>query len=173
MKERRKELIKKLHMKNYQYYGYITGLLFLVLTTISCKTQNVEKSIPFTIEEKHYFYWIGGKQGTEGTTIRIEGSTTLLNISFSKIFFQNHEYGIVPDFRSGYFILEGSHSKFRDNITMTNDPAGEYGNKAPQVEKKIPFDIEDDEAILLYSLNGREEYHKITGIKQLDKVYRP
>lgn len=161
-------------MKKYQYYGLLASFILIVFTAISCKTQNVQKSIPFTIEEKLYFYWVGGKQGTEGTTIRLEGSTTLLNISFSKIYFQNHEYGIVPDFRSGYFILEGTHSRFREmNNTMTNDPVGEYGNKPPEVEKKIPFDIEDDEAILLYTLNGREEYYKITGIKQMDKVYRP
>jgi len=97
-----------------------------------------------------------------------------LNISFSKLYFQNHEYVIVPEFNNDGFNIEGTFSKFREKeMIMHRDPAAEYGNEVPKMEKKIPFDLENDEAILLYSVNGLEGYHKIKGIKQLDKVYQP
>lgn len=150
-------------------------MLFGFISLIGCKSQSdLETSAPFTIEEKMYFYWVGGKQGTEGTTIRIEGSTTSLNLSFSKIYFQNHEYVVVPNYRGEYFILEGTQASFRQpEQVLSGNKYEEYGNQPPQIEKKIPFDLKDDEAIILYSVSGREGYHKVSNIKQLEKVYRP
>lgn len=160
-------------MKDFRSKPILAVSLFILFLSFGCKTQSLETSAPFSIDEKVYFYWVGGKQGSEGTTIRFEGQTTSLNLSFSKIFFQNHEYGVVPQFNSNGFMLEANVSRIREqeNI-MHSDPAKEYGNKPPVVKKEIPFDLEDDEAIILYSVNGREGYHKVTGIKELAKQYR-
>jgi len=161
-------------MKNFRSATKLAFSLFVLVLAIGCKTQSLETSAPFSIDEKVYFYWVGGKQGTEGTTIRFRGQTTSLNLSFSKIFFQNHEYGVVPQFNSSGFLLEANFSKFREQENIMHmDPAQEYGNKPPTEKKKIPFELEDDEAIILYSVNGREGYHKVKGIKQLEKEYRP
>jgi len=158
-------------MKSFNFY--IFSIVFCAIL-IGCKSQNLETSAPFNIVEKNYFYWIGGKQGTQGTTITLEGQTTSSNISFSKVYFQNHEYDVSPEYNSYGFTIQGNFSKFRERENvMHKDPAQEFGNKPPVQEKKIPFDLEDDEAVLLYSVNGLEGYHKITGIKQLDKVYMP
>lgn len=161
-------------MKIFKSIQILVLSLFVLMLSNGCKTQSLETSAPFSIDKKEYFYWVGGKQGTEGTTVRITGNTTSLNLSFSKIFFQNREYGVVPEFNSRGFLLEASFSKFREqeNI-MHKDPAEEYGNKPPAVKKEIPFDLEDDEAIILYSVNGREGYHKVSGLKELETVYRP
>ena len=153
----------------------VIGMLLGFIGLAGCKSQSgLETSAPFNIEEKIYFYWVGGKQGTEGTTIRIEGSTTSLNLSFSKIYFQNHEYVVVPNYRGEYFVLEGTRASFRQpEQVLSGNKYDEYGNQPPQMEKKIPFDLKNDEAIILYSVNGREGYHKVSNIKQLEKVYRP
>lgn len=160
-------------MKNLKSVNFVIICIFS-LFLVSCKTKPLEYSAPFEIVEKSYFYWVGGKQGTQGTTIRIEGVTTSLNISFSKLFFQNREYDIVPEFTSNGFIIQGNYSEFRDNeLVMDKDPAEEYGNQAGSADKDFPFDLKEDEAILLYSVNGREGYYKVSGFKQMDKVYRP
>ncbi len=152
---------------------YLFSILISVIF-IGCKSQSLDTSAPFQIVEKNYFYWTGGKQGTEGTTITLKGRTQSMNISFSKVFFQNHEYNIVPEFNSHGFVISGNFSKFRKgNMILDKDPAAEYGNKPPVQEKKFPFDLQDDEAILQYAVNGLEGYHKISDIKQLDKVYMP
>ncbi len=158
-------------MKSFKIY-----LFSIVLSVIfvGCKSQSLDTTVPFEIVEKSYFYWIGGKQGTEGTTIVLKGKTSSMNIAFSKIFFQNREYSVVPEFNSYGFTIKGNFSKFRSrDLVMDKDPAAEYGNTAPDQEKKIPFDLEDDEAILQYTVSGLEGYHKISGIKQLEKVYMP
>jgi hypothetical protein len=58
------------------------------------------------------------------------------------------------------------------NIMGTSSVA-ENANKPANEKKNIPFDLEDDDAKILYSFNGREGYHKVTAIKELDKEYRP
>jgi len=175
MRVKKNELIKIINiMKVFKSIYVQLTITILSVIVIGCKSQNLETTAPFDIDEKTYFYWVVGKQGTEGTTIRLAGHTQTLNISFSKLYFQNHEYSIVPQFNNEGFIIEGTFSKFRKKeMVMHRDPAAEYGNEVPKMEKKIPFDLENDEAILLYSVNGLEGYHKIKGINQLDKVYRP
>ena len=171
MKAKKKGLIgRTIFMKTLKSIHYYF-LLVLSVAIIGCKSQSLETSAPFDIEEKSYFYWEGGKQGTEGTTIILKGHAETLNVSFSKLYFQNYEYDIVPEYSHKGFLIQGNYSKFRD-MDMDKDPINEMGNEA-KTEKKIPFDLLDDEAILLYSVNGREGYHKIKGIKQLEKVYMP
>jgi len=161
-------------MKYFKSEWHLALSLFILFLASGCKTQSIETSAPFSIDEKTYFHWVGGKQGTQGTTIRLKGQTSSLNLSFSKIFFQNHEYDVVPQFSSNGFLLEASFSEFKDPVNILHkDPEKEYGNKPPSLEKKIPFDLKNDEAIILYSVNGQEGYHKVTGIKELDKEYRP
>ena len=97
-----------------------------------------------------------------------------MNVSFSKIYFQNHEYKISPVFTSNGFLLEGNFSEYKpDDMILHADPVQEYGNTPPDVEKKIPFELEADEAIIVYSVNGREGFHKVTGMKELDREFRP
>lgn len=161
-------------MKTIKKIQYQLILIFLSAVVIGCKSQNLETSAPFDIDEKTYFYWVGGKQGTEGTTIILRGRTKSLNVAFSKVYFQNHEYGIVPEFNPQGFLIQGTFTKFRSkDEVMHKDAEAEFGNEAAKPEKKIPFDLMDDEAILMYSVNGLEGYHKIKGIKQLDKVFMP
>lgn len=160
--------------KNFIIGKYLSGIILVLLLTMACKTQNVETSAPFTIEEKVYFHWAGGQKGAYGTTIRIKGKQTSTNVSFSKIYFQNHEYEIVPVFNSYGFLLEGNFSEYKaDDMILHADPEKEYGNTPPDLEKKIPFELEPDEAIIVYSVNGLEGYHKVSGMKELDRVFRP
>jgi len=152
-------------------------LLFLIVfgsLLIGCKSSSLKEPAPFNIVEKTYFYWVGGKQGTQGTTIRLKGQTDKLNLSFSKVYFQNHEYSIVPNFNSNGFVIEGNYSYFREkDLILDKDPAAEYGNSPSNPTEKIPFDLKENEAILVYSVNGREGYYKISDIKQLEKVFMP
>lgn len=154
---------------------YIYSLsIVLTLLLFGCKTRYLESSAPFEIDEKTYFYWVGGKQGTQGVTIRLTGHTESLNVSFSKLYFQFREYSIVPEFNNDGFLIVGNYSKFRESEwEKDSDPLSDKAKKAQEEKDNFPFDLKENEAILLYSVNGLEGYHKITGIKQMDKVFRP
>lgn len=164
-------------MTNFNSLSKVSSLLFalfLMVFSSGCKTNTVQKKVPFSIDEKTYFNWVGGKQGTRGTTIRISGFTSSLNLSFSKIFFQNKEFDVVPQFSGNDFVLEATLSEFiPPDRMMSSDPLEEYGNAPPKTGKAIPFELEKDEAVIMYSVSGTESYLKVTGIKKLDTQYRP
>jgi hypothetical protein len=155
-----------------------SGIYFLIFITLfafmGCKTQNSTIKAPFTITEKTYFYWVGGKEGTNGTTIKIAGTFKTTNLEFSKIYFQNHEYKVIPEFKQSEFIVIGNRSdQLKENIIMHRDPSQEFGNKPPNSDKKIPFDLEQNEAILVYAINGKDYYYKVESIKELATVTFP
>ena len=177
MKEKRKELIKPTGMSKLKRSLKISSLLFaffLLVMSSGCKTSVVQKKVPFSIDEKTYFQWVGGKQGTRGTTIRITGLTTSLNLSFSKIYFQNKEFEVVPQFSGNDFVLEATFSEFiPPDKVMSSNPLDEYGNTPPKTGKNIPFELEKDEAVIMYAVSGAESYVKVTGVKKLETQYRP
>ena len=153
--------------------GLIVALFLAILTT-SCKTNVVQKKVPFSIDEKTYFHWVGGKQGTRGTTIRITGFAETLNLSFSKIYFQNKEFEVVPQFTGTDFVLEATLSEFiPPDLVMSGNPLDEYGNRPPSTGSTIPFELQDDEAVIMYAVSGTETYVKVTGVKKLETQYRP
>jgi hypothetical protein len=49
---------------------------------------------------------------------------------------------------------------------MSSDPAEENKNRVPQKTEQMPFEIEDDEAILVFSQNEKTKYYKLTGIQE-------
>lgn len=152
----------------------ISCLLLIGLTLASCKSQLGQSGAPFSIGERTYFHWVEGKEGGKGTTIILKGSSSTTNLSVSKIFFQNHEYDVVPEWRGLNFTLVGNRIyAYAKEKVISADPAQEYGNPVPPVGQKIPFDIEDDEAVIKYTVNGAESFLKVTGIKQLETVYKP
>jgi hypothetical protein len=82
---------------------------------------------------------------------------------------------VVPEFRGTDFVLSATRSELYDpDLVMRGDPADEYGNKPPSESKSnIPFDLQNDEAVVMYSVNGQESYHKISGIEKIETVSRP
>ena len=51
----------------------VLWLVFILFGFAQCKSQKVTKEIPFEITEKTYFHFVGGREGSTGTTIKIVG----------------------------------------------------------------------------------------------------
>ena len=157
-------------MKTIQKLGVLSMVFLLVMSFSQCKTQAVEGEVPFTIIEKAYFYWVSGQKGTNGVSIKIVGNFNTTNLGFSTIFFQNREYKIVPRFQADKFTLIGSYSVLNTSEVLFEK---ESENEIPIKNSNIPFELEKDEAIIVYTINGKNTYHKINGVKKLETVYQP
>jgi hypothetical protein len=113
--------------------------------------------------------WVGGKEGSSGTFLRIKGDLKPSGVHFMSVFFHNREQKVNATFQDGTFTIESNFFNKKDDRNMTGDPVGEYGNKVPSdKENDFPFELNDDEAVLYYHVNGKEYYFKVTGIKRLD-----
>lgn len=54
----------------------------------------------------------------------------------------------------------------KPDMVMHEDPREEYGNKVPESPEKVPFDLDDDEAVIVFTENDTTKFYKITGIEE-------
>lgn len=155
-------------MKIIKKLKILSLVLFLLASFTMCKTQAVENEVPFTINQKTYNYWVSGEKGTNGINIKIVGNFNTTNLGFSTIFFQNREYKIVPRFTADRFTLIGSYG-----VLNTDEVLFEKSEIKTAKNDNIPFELQDDEALLIYTINGGNNYYKIEGVKKLETVYLP
>jgi len=59
--------------------------------------------------------------------------------------------------------------KGKQDFIMSSDPKEEYVNKLPQKAEKVPFELQDDEAVIVFTQNNKTKYFKITGILEGSK----
>jgi len=136
--------------------------------------QNVysQKKVPFTIVEKSYFYYVSGKKATNGFKIQIVGTFETTNLEFTTIYFQNRELKVVPNFHLDKFTIVGGYTTlsskdiYGDEIAISSEVVKKDGDD-------IPFELEDDQAVLVYQINGKDFYYKISDIEKLETVYYP
>ena len=59
---------------------------------------------------------------------------------------------MVPQFNGNDFVLEATFSEFiPPDKVMSGDPLDEYGNEPPKLGESIPFELEKDEAVIMYA----------------------
>ena len=55
------------------------------------------------------------------------------------------------------------------NFNLNLDSKKEYGNQAPDISRKIPFELKENEAIVSYLLNKKKFYFKISNVMEVSK----
>ena len=59
--------------------------------------------------------------------------------------------------------------KGKKDLVMSSDPKEEYFNKMPQKAEKVPFELQDDEAVIVFIQSKKTKYFKIAGILERSK----
>ncbi|MDT0649275.1 hypothetical protein [Autumnicola edwardsiae] len=103
---------------------------------------------------------------TENSRLNLHIPVTVIQdsrISLDSVYFRGMKSALVqneelPNKYVAEFNIKDSE------MVMSSDPREEYGNKAPQKPEKSPFDIESDEAILVFSQNNQKKYYKLSDI---------
>ena len=145
-------------------YFYFTIILF-----VSCKTLKFERNPPFKVVEATYNYWEGG-YSVKGTKVIISFKNTT-NIVFSKLYFQNKETVIdLIEEKELKYIVANFTEKQKEDLILNKDSKSEFENNLLELNK-YPFQLEENEAVLLYKEKGKNKYFKIRNIKKLDTDY--
>lgn len=145
--------------------------LFIVLGFTTCKTTKTNGNPPFAISGATYNYWAGGQAGVSGIKVIIN-YTSDQEVTFDKIYFQKKEGTVENHKREGKTFLIGriSTSKLRGDRILDIDPKKEMNNKLPE---KIPFDLKEDEAVIIYTYKGESHHYKVTNIKKTKSDFYP
>lgn len=84
-------------------------------------------------------------------------------LKLDSVYFQGLKAALQQDDQqNGVYIAEFDTGK--QDLIMSSDPKEEYANRMPQKAEKIPFELLDDEAVIVFTQNNKVKYYKITGI---------
>jgi hypothetical protein len=157
-------------MKNFK----IILSLFITLLFLQCNSLKFVKKPPFKIEKASYNNWFGGQPGVSGTKIEIELKENS-SIAFDSIFFRNKSTKIEINTTTKKTLLIGhfttSKRQNRDLILDIN-VTKEMKNTLPDV-KQIPFELNENEAIISYKVGNKINYFKIENVEKEKSMFFP
>jgi hypothetical protein len=143
-------------MKNFLFF--FSSLLVLSLVTGCGSKKKLQENAPAQFQDIYY------TQGENGLDLHIPVVAIQdERVSLDSVYFRGMKSPLVQDNEQTNLFT----ANFGTNgmSIMSSDPAEENKNRVPQKAEKMPFELEDDEAILVFSQNDKTKYYKLTGIE--------
>lgn len=85
-------------------------------------------------------------------------------VSLDSVYFrgQKAELRLDPEIDGIYSAEFDSGNR---NFVLSSDPLEEYGNRMPTVPEDIPFELSEDEAVIVFTESNKVKFYKIRDIK--------
>ena len=147
-------------MKGYKIISLV--LITAISLTFCAMKQEFQTEFPQEIQSAFYQKMKNGTENSD-THFYIEFKKPLAdNIKLEKIYFHNQESS-VEEISKNTAVAHFYQSNKREDLILDSNPAKEYGNKAPVIQKS-KFDLKPNEAILKYKKDNKTQYFKITNL---------
>ncbi len=144
-------------MKNFLFFSSL--LLVLSIVTGCGSNKELQKRAPAQFHDIYY------TQSENGLDLHIPVAAIQDNrVNLESVYFRGMKSPLVQDSEQTNLFKANFSTNGMD--IMSSDPAEENKNRVPQKADKMPFEIEDDEAILVFSQNNKTKYYKLTGIQE-------
>ena len=149
-------------MKKYKIIGFL--LITAISLTFCAMKQELQKEFPQEIQAVFYEKEKNGAESSR-THFYMEFKKPLAtNIKLQNIYFRNQD-SPVQEITNNTFVAHLFQSIIKEVMIMDNNPAKEYGNKAPVI-KNSKFNLKPNEAVLEYKKDNKTVYYKITNVKE-------
>ena len=143
-----------------------------------CNSQKIVmvENPPFVLGEVMSEAWVAGVEGGGSGTnlfIPVEGGKEIM---LDSVYFRGQAVKPERIERDSYLVYIGrfkGRANQQEDMILHEDPKKEGGNKPPELRKKIPFDLEDDEAVVSFKDEGKTKYYKIENIKESPTMKLP
>lgn len=150
--------------------------LLICFMFFNCASQQEQYSFYKTLESNpkelemiYYQSWVAGVQGG-GSGLNIYIKDVLIEHPI-QIYFRNTFAKL--EHKNGYYIARFKSDINQYNyVIMSDNPKQEYTNKLPE-KITFPFDLKDNEAVILVLKDGKNAYIKIENIPQKPVVAYP
>lgn len=156
----------------------ITNAFLMALVTISftqCSSaQKFQESTPFKIGDVYFQKWVAGVDGgSSGVNLFIP--TEESSMKLDSVYFRGKSVKLEVKKDVGILYIGRFKSTFnqKQDIILTDEPYGEYGNIVPEIPKKIPFDLKPSECVISYRVNELTQYFKIESIIEKPMISYP
>lgn len=159
-------------MKKVFSFGIvIISSLFLLGCGTSKMTQNngFQSNPPFKVVEATYIKSIGDNSAVNGITINV--SIDNAEVKLDSIYFRNNSAkmelskNISKTAYIGSLVMPNKDNDLQLNV----DSKMEYGNRAPDISQKIPFQLKYNEAVVSYFFKNEIHYFKILNLIEISK----
>lgn len=141
-------------------YTIFSLIFFSALFTNCAGNKNMQGKAPAQIQQAYYT--------TQGDLLNFYLPVTAIQderVALNSIYFRGKKADLLQySENSGLFVATINTGK--PDLIMSSDPKEEYKNKAPQVSDKQSFELKENEAVLIFTENGKEKYYKIAGIEE-------
>lgn len=156
-------------MFDLQFQKTMKRLLLIGVTLLAftnCANQ-MQTSFPVGITEIYYQYWVAGVQGGgSGTNVFLQLEKELpKSCTIQQLYFQQ---GLAKPVAQSATQFQFSFSR-NSNWNRGNDIPSDVSDKTI----KTPFPIEDNQAILEYTYNGKTKFYKITNLVEKEMLAYP
>ena len=132
------------------------------------------KKPPISFTKTYYQNWVGGRPGSSGILITLISDNAFKNIVFDSIYFNKNAVKLESQLTGDKLIVTGNFKQINPkdrNLILSADPKEEFGNKPPKKKYKIPFELNDNEAIISYFKKDKKRYFKLSDIQKEKTLY--
>ena len=151
------------------FFFAFSALLILMSFSNCANGKQLQEEPPKAVKEVYYTTWTGGVKGAgSGFNLFIPVAADA-EIELDTVYFRGRK-GVLekepadPNLYVARFKNPGASKDF----VMHRDPKMEYGNEPPAIIEKIPFELEEGEAVVRYTRNGKEKFFRIKNIQKRD-----
>lgn len=143
----------------------ITVIGLLLFISCGSTTKILENKPPFKVISATYTEWLGGQPGVNGVlvSINIDNST----IKLDSVYFRNTSAILKLNEKTSTYYVSIVLPNTTKNLQLDIDPRKEFGNEVPDISTKIPFELNENEAIVSYFYKGKTNYYKILNLIEI------
>ncbi|WBX73667.1 hypothetical protein PG913_12705 [Tenacibaculum pacificus] len=142
------------------------GILIFVCIFTQCASVKLNDDLPFSIKKASYTIV---NNTVYNSNLIIEFTSDEI-VDFKKVYFQDKIMNPIIEHKMDkkYIIAHHNSSINQDkkDFVLNADSQKEYGNTAPKINKKSPFNLNDNEAIISYKIADKIYTYKIKNISK-------
>ncbi|WP_405378606.1 hypothetical protein [Nonlabens sp. Asnod3-A02] len=151
-------------------------IICIAIVLSSCSSQKINETMMAsdfqTGLEPYYQSWSGGAPGSSSGVSLYFPASILEGNQFLAVYFRGMEKKIASFTSNNKKMLVTRFDSPQRDREMSLDPKKEYGNESPSLEN-LPFQLNNDQAIVAFLKNGKTIYVKLDGIDQKETIAYP
>ena len=151
------------------FFFAFSALLILMSFSNCANGKQLQEEPPKAVKEAYYTTWTGGVKGAgSGFNLFIPVAADA-EISLDTVYFRGRKGVLEKEPSDPYlYVARFKTPGSTKDLVMHKDPKMEYGNEPPAIIEKIPFELEEGEAVVRYTRKGKEKFFRIKNIQKRD-----
>ncbi|MFT7498685.1 MAG: hypothetical protein ACI8QP_001271 [Porticoccaceae bacterium] len=149
-------------------------ILTILLGFAQCGSGTFVQNPSFEVEKAFYTNWVGGQPGVSGTKLEIHLKNAS-EIIFDSLYFNNKRTKVEVLQKEEITQIIGHYStskRINSDLIMDLDSKKELQN-TPPIIKKLPFELDANEAVVSYKKGKKTLFLRIENIKKTQSTPFP